>query len=66
VVKKSILGAILFLLPLVNIAQQIGLANSNYSTTNAVILNPSKSADPKMNFDMTLLGLIFLQKIITL
>lgn len=61
-VKKSILGAILILLPLVNIAQQIGLANSNYSTTNAVLLNPSKSSDPKMNFDMTLLGFNFFAK----
>jgi len=57
VIKKFLVGIIFFSISFVLKSQQIGLANSNFATTNAVLLNPSKSADPKVNFDMTLFGM---------
>lgn len=47
----------ILLIPKLVLAQQPGMANSNLSTTQSVILNPSRSADPKINTDVTLFSM---------
>src|SRR5690606_16544348 len=48
---------VLFLLSLKGQGQTIGIANSNYATTNAMMLNPSATADALNNFEYQIFGL---------